>query len=616
MAYLDITNNNGTRYLRVVKNVRIERNGKRVSRKRTIKNIGPVSRYDDGKPDFEKRLRDSFKSGEPILKELEPFVDKTRNIAQYNFRISEYSPECIGHPKIFSNTFIEGIIRSLGLDYRLGAIKSDTRIKFDLAKFFYLLVTGRILNPASKISTVSQDKDYLFPILDEDDNEFNIYDTLSLVYKYKKSILNQINRSLVKNIHRNPKTIFYDVTNFFFEIEDPDDDVIDEEGNVIECGIRKRGVSKENRKSPIVQMGLFMDDMGIPISCEMFPGNTLDHLTVKEALSNTIHDMDFGRFIFIGDRGMCSYKNLTHILSQGNGYIVSKSLAKSSKKEREWVYDDNGYTKVSDNFKYKSRVIVRQVKNDDGVITKVTEKVVVYWDKYFYDRQVAENRKFLDFLKKLQEEPRKFRITSLEAGSIKPFLKKEYQNIKTGEKIDSGKLRAIIDPEKVKHATDEYGYYQIVTSELEMNEKEVIDAYHGLTRIEDQFRIMKGVLNTRPIFVRTPEHIDAHLTMCTIALIITRLIQLRVLKNNPELGKDAKDWSFGISAERIRCALNKWTVDQIADEYYRFNNIDDPDLKMILEAYGIDLPIKLYTRQELRSIKRKMCVPTRTRRST
>ena len=610
MAYLDITNNNGTRYLRVVKNVRIERNGKRVSRKRTIKNIGPIVRYDDGKPNFEQRLKDSFRSGEPIIKELEPYVSKSRNIEQYNIRIMEHSPECIGHPKLFSNTFLEGIMRLLGLDYRISVAKTDSKIKFDVANFFYLLVSSRILSPASKIASVSQNNDYFFPFVSDDSYDYNVYDTLSFVHKHKKALLSQINRRLAETINRNPKTIFYDVTNFFFEIEDPDDDYEDENGEMRK-GIRQRGVSKENRRTPIVQMGMFMDDMGIPISCEMFPGNTLDHLTVRQALRNTINDMNFGRFIFIGDRGMCTYVNLLHVLSQGNGYIVSKSLAKTPKAERDWAYNDADYIKISDNFKYKSRVVVRHMKNEDGENIKVTEKVVVYWDKYFYDRQVAENQKFLDFLEKLQNNPNNFRITSLEAKSIKPFLKKEYKNIKTGELINSNKLRAVLDGEKVKHATDEYGYYQIVTSELEMGEQEVINAYHGLTRIEDQFRIMKGVLNTRPLFVRTPEHIDAHLTICTIALIVIRLIQLKVLDYKPELKDGSKDWSFGISAERIQKALGKWMVDQLSDEYYRFNNTDDPDLNLILEAFGIDIPTKLFMRQELRSIKRKISIPTR-----
>lgn len=119
------------------------------------------------------------------------------------------------------------------------------------------------------------------------------------------------------------------MTNFFFERDLPDDDITDEDGNSIEKGLRKMGVSKENRKQPIVQMGLFLDDNGIPISIEMFPGNTLDHLTLRTAMKNTVNDLDLNRFILVSDRGVYSGTNICHVINNGNGYIVSKSIKKA-----------------------------------------------------------------------------------------------------------------------------------------------------------------------------------------------------------------------------------------------------------------------------------------------
>ena len=130
--------------------------------------------------------------------------------------------------------------------------------------------------------------------------------------------------NLVKKAHRSPEIIYYDVTNFYFEIGEPDEDTFDEDGNLIEKGQRKIGVCKEERKLPIVQMGLFMDDAGIPIAIETFPGNTLDHLTLRPALKKNINGLDFSRFIMVADRGICNYQNLLHVLDAGNGYIVSK----------------------------------------------------------------------------------------------------------------------------------------------------------------------------------------------------------------------------------------------------------------------------------------------------
>ena len=199
-----------------------------------------------------------------------------------------------------------------------------------------------------------------------------------------------MNTNISRGIGRNTSNVFYDVTNFFFEVEEPDDDILDDEGNVLEKGLRKMGVSKENRKQPIVQMGLFLDDNGIPISIEMFPGNTLDHLTLRTAMKNTIDTLELERFILVADRGMYSGTNMCHVLNLGNGYIVSKSLKKSTQQDREWVLDQRDYTEISPDFKYKSRIVSRMVTDEDGTRKKIREKVVVYWSKAFYTREIAK----------------------------------------------------------------------------------------------------------------------------------------------------------------------------------------------------------------------------------
>ena len=135
-----------------------------------------------------------------------------------------------------------------------------------------------------------------------------------------------------------------------------------------------------------------------------------------------------------------------------------------------------------------------------------------------------------------------------------------------------------------------------------MDAQTVIDKYHGLTQIEDQFRIMKGDLETRPIYVRTPEHVDAHLLICMIALVLMRIIQKKILGLDGMNRHDAY-WNVGMSAERIQKALNKWKADTLPDDLYRFTDIDDPDLALILRAFDIKILPKLYRRAELRSIK-------------
>lgn len=592
--YIEKVKNNGIDYLRLVESVYSPNT--KGGRKKTILNIGPLSKFDDGKPDYVQRLKESFKNGSPIIDSLKPYCEKAQPLIHYKLEYTEGDPYLIGSPKLFSHILIEQIMKEIDLIELFSHYKSIYKIEFDLVGFVRLLVYGRLLNPASKIATVNQNNDYYQPIIDNP-YEFNVYDSLDFVYKYRKTIFNTLNKSMVSKFNRKSSLVFYDVTNFYFEIEDPDDDIEDEKG------IRKMGVSKEERKLPIVQMGLFMDDNGLPISVEMFPGNTLDHQTVTEALKSSIDDMRYERFIFVGDRGMTNYPNLLHITSLGNGYIVSKSIFKSTKKDKEWLIDDNGYISTSNDFKYKSRIIHKKVKDEFGNIKEITEKEVVFWSKKFEARQKHENKSFLEFIEKLKKSPESFRISKSQTKELKKFLKSDVVNIDTGETLNSHKLKAMLDMDKINSFNSLMGYYKIVTSEINMSDTEVIDKYHGLSQIEDQFRIMKGDLNTRPIFVRTKEHINAHLIICFISLLILRIIQYKI-KQLPNFSNDNnKYWQEGMSAEKIIKALNKWTIDKMNDEYFRFNNIDDEDLATILKAFNINIPSKLYKRAELRNLK-------------
>lgn len=604
--FIETVQNNGKKYLRLVQSVRVtNKSGYKVSQKKVLLNIGPLDRFDDGQPDYVGRLKKSFKAGDPLIPSLLPYCDTKACAETYRFSIQEGSPVCFGHPKLYAHLLLERILEELGLNTFFSSYKNFTKLQYDVYGFAKLLIFGRLLNPASKWATVRQNEDYYEPIL-SDFNPDNVYDTLDFIHDNKDKIIRRMNTNLVKKAGRSPEIIYYDVTNFYYEAEEPDEDILDEDGDVLEKGLRKMGVCKEERKLPIVQMGLFMDDSGIPIAIETFPGNTLDHLTLRPALQKNIDGLDFSRFILIADRGICNYMNLLHVTDAGNGYIVSKSLLKSAKKEQQWAYSDEGYISASDDFKYKSRIMKRTVKDENGNTRTLEEKVVVYWSRKFQARSERENRKFLDFLKKLEETPENFRITALQSKSLRKFLKKECVDKKSGEILDSGAIRPLIDFDKVAEYRKSMGYYQIVTSELTMDAQEVIDKYHGLTQIEDQFRVMKGDLDTRPLFVRTPEHVEAHLLTCMIALVMLRIIQKRILHSGlVRIDPDAY-WSTGLNGHRIQEALNKWKVDKLSGDLYRFMDTDDPDLKLILDSFDIDIPLKLYRRAELKNIKTKI----------
>lgn len=593
---------NGIERLRLVRTYRIKNNnGKSVNRKEVIKSIGPLSKFDDGQPDYLQRLRQSFAEKNPLIPDLLPYVNQAPK-QQFIVTFTEGDRFCCSSPKCFAPCILDPVFTALGLDELFASIKHSSKIQYDLQGIVRLLTYGRLLDPASKIATMKQNDSYYRPLV-KSSNDDNVYDALDIICENKQQIIRRMNTCITRGIGRNTSTVFYDVTNFFFETEEPDEDELDNDGKIIEQGLRKMGVSKENRKQPIVQMGLFLDNNGIPISVEMFPGNTLDHLTLRTAMEKTVDTLDLNRFILIADRGMYSGTNMRHVVNKGNGYIVSKSLKKSTKKEREWVLDQKDYHVVSPDFKYKSKIVTRTVTDEDGSKVSIQEKVVVYWSRAFYAREKHENQSFLDFIEKLKANPSGFRVSAAQSRSLRKYMKKEVLHKETGEIIDSQQLLSMIDDEKLTEFNELMGYYQIVTSELEMDDLEIIDKYHGLTRIEDQFREMKGTLETRPIWVNTPEHIQAHLMICFMALTMMRIIQYKIKKSLPDSKEKDIYWSYGMPGKRLQSALHSWTVDQVSDEYYRMSDIDDPDLKTICSAVNLEIPRKIFTMGDLRSLK-------------
>jgi transposase len=591
---------NSRAYLRLVSGKRMKDSlGRPIIGKRIVLSLGALAKHDDGRPDYLKRLRESFAEGRPLIKELEPYVGQAP-VRKWTVTFERGDAKCIGEPKRMAPCILDPVFRALGLDELFASVKCASRIRYDLTGIVRLLTYGRIIDPESKWSTMGQNDQYYVPPV-KSTNPDNVYDALDVIYANRRQIVQRMNTCIARAIGRSPGTVFYDVTNFFFETARPDDDFEDEDGSVA-TGLRKFGVSKENRRQPIVQLGLFLDDNGIPISFATFPGNTLDHHTLRPAMKETMGDLGIGRFVLVADRGMYSGTNMYAVREAGNGYIVSKSLRKTDKAERAWAIDPDGYTVVSDRFRHKSRIVKRVVKDDDGRKHEIREKVVVYWSKAFYEREKNENASFMEFLQKLRENPGCYRISSAHSKGLRRFLKKEYVNKVTGEKVDSSDLVPMIDEAKLNEFNELMGYYQIVTSELDMGDREVIEKYHGLTQIEDQFREMKGTLETRPVFVQTPEHIKAHLMVCFMALTMIRIIQ-RKTRLAAKPSKEDSKWSYGIPGRRISDALAGWQVVELPGEYYQVQKSKGDDIFAILKAFGMELKPQLYTRGEIREMK-------------
>ena len=445
--HIEKYNNNGIDYLRLVEGKRMRApNGKSRTGKRVLLCIGALSRLDDGKPDYIGRLRQSFREGKPLIKSLEPYVAaEPRRDVMIPFRHGD--GKCLGKPKLMAATILDPVFNALGLGALLASVKHESKIRYDLAGIVRLLVYGRILDPASKCATMSQNGRWLDPLVSSRNGD-NVYDALTVVEENRRQILRRMNTCITRGTGRKAGTVFYDVTNFFFEVEDADPDeevetVAADGTRSVETvkGLRQRGVSKENRPQPIVQTGLFLDDQGIPLSIEEFPGNTLDAQTLKDAMRRTVDNFEMGRFILVADRGMYSGTNMLKVTDGGNGYIVAKSLLKSTAAERAWATGPEDWESLGKDLKYKSRTVTRKavdgngnpVLDGKGEQRKYEEKVVVYWSRSFYERQRHENKSFLDFVEELRKNPNGFRVTKANYRSLRKFLKKKVVNTETGE---------------------------------------------------------------------------------------------------------------------------------------------------------------------------------------
>lgn len=613
--HIECTKNSGKPYLRIVEGKYTNENGKVKIKKKVLKNLCPLSKFDDGEPDFLIRFREKFKNGElDFCDDLNVGLSQPKKMIpldKINFKLS---------PKNMGYLFLNQIYNELGIDILLNRIKADSKIEYDLNGLTKLFVFGRILEPQSKKKTFENKDKYLFPITIHED-EITMYRALDVLAENSKKIQNRMNTKIKNSsIGRITNLTYYDVTNYYFETMYGDDDIYeldenneiikDEKGKpvIVKKGFRKKGVSKENAKGPIIQMGLFIDNNGIPVSHKLFPGNTQDKTTFKNVLENDVDEMDLGKIVVVADNGMNTQENKYLIVDKRNGYIASKSVKKSWTKMGSWALDDNDYTKIKNAsgevvFKYKSRIneIELTYKNADGTKSKkkIKEKEIIYWSKKHYEKELHQNKKFIEYLESCKENPDKLKDKQRKSQE---FIEVLDIDKKTGEVIKTKKVVVFLE-EKLKKYKETLGFYSIVTSEIEEETREIINRYHGLSRIEDSFRIIKSDLEGRPIYVWTEEHIKAHFLICFIVLTIIRIIQYKILKYENKSTLNVDGWEQGITVEKIKQALNNFSADQVYEDYYKITEIND-EIDKILKSNNINFEFKNYNMKEIKEIRK------------
>jgi len=453
-------------------------------------------------------------------------------------------------PLNYGYFFIDSIYESLKLPMFLANHSRKYKFDYDANKIFKLLVYSRILKPDSKKATFEGKDGFLN--LDFDFSMDDLYRSLSVMNAFKEDLEVWIHKQINELIGRDATLVFYDVTNYYFEIEYDDEDEVLEDGESIKSGLRKKGVSKEHRPNPIIQMGMFIDRNGIPIAYKLFPGNTNDKVTllpILEAMKDKYH---LGRVIIVADKGLNSGNNLLHIKNRHDGYIVAQQIRKRKQELIEKVLDEEGYVYNSrQDFKIKSWLEVKDVKDKDGQIHQLKEKAVCFWSKDFEEREKHKRGDIEQLIKKFKDSPALY--TASNSWGVKKYLKEQIIDKKTGE-IKKKNPILIFDEEKYQRDCQLDGYYMLVTSELELANEEIIEQYRNLWRIEASFRILKDDLEGRPVYVWTKDHIEAHFLICFVALILMRILQYKLN------GK--------YSSEAIQKALGDANVQFIDKEIY------------------------------------------------
>ena len=494
---------------------------------------------------------------------------KESNKPQY-FKISETDAltDAIVLRKNFGYSAFSKIYHELGIDNFFQTKFSKLKVSPNkLNNIFKLLVFGRLIFPDSKKSTY-ENKDMLFE--NTDFSLKDIYRFLSYIEPKKNELTKYIYDNSKEQYGRNTECLYYDVTNYYFEIDEPDE-------------LRKKGVSKEHRPDPIVQMGLFQDGLGIPLNYKLFAGNTNDSVTMRPILSELQEDYDIKKVIVVADKALNTGNNIAYNVAMGNGYVLSQRIRGASPELREYVLDESDYIHKGEDYKIKSRVYPREIiitkKNGTKEKIRLDEKQVVYWSKDYDKRAKAERQPAIDLAKTLIRNVAKFNKKNSHSAS--KYVKHLVFDAKTGEIIQA-KSKLSLDLEKIAEEEKYDGYYAIVTSELEKTNEEIIDIYRELWRIEETFKITKSELEARPVYLSRTEHIEAHFLICFISLVLVRLLQQRLDKKH--------------STRQIIESLAKCNCSHVQENYWLFDYIDN-----VLEDIGNELDINF--NQKFRSLK-------------
>lgn len=542
--------------------------------KRTNKVVEKLGTYED----LKKNL-----GGKDPYKWAEEYVENLNRLEKENIQpdvIAKYSPNKIiekGAQRSFNGgyLFLQQIYHELGLDKICKNIKDKYKFTFDLNSILSRLVYGRIIFPSSKLTTNKLSLKFIEP---PNFKLQHIYRALEYIAKESDYIQSELYANSLKVVKRNSNILFYDCTNYFFEIEEAE-------------GLKQYGPSKEHKPNPIVQMGLFMDGNGIPLAFSISKGNTNEQQTLKPLEEKILEDFKLSKIVVCTDAGLASNDNRKFNDKDDRAFITTQSIKKLKNHLKDWALSPEGWRLSGDNKTYNLNEL------DD----------IEDLDKVFYkERWIKENgleqKLLVTYSIKYRNYHRKIRNSQIERA-LKVIknpakLKKSNQNdykrlIKSTNFTPDGeiakKVSYNIDTNLILKEEAFDGFYAVCTN-LEDDAEDIVKVNRRRWEIEESFRIMKSEFKARPVFLSRDDRIEAHFTTCFLSLIIYRLLEKKLDEKYTcnEIIDNLRDMNF-----------NEIKAEGYVPSYTRTDFTDD-----LHDAFGFRTDYEIVTLKEMKKIFR------------
>ena len=497
----------------------------------------------------------------------------------------EELPNNINLRKNYGYAVILKVIAELGLETFLNRRKLSTKITCNTSAVMRLLIISRILSPGSK-KRAFEERDRYFDFERKESFDLkDIYRCLSHFSDISKDAQKLIHERISKRYGRKTDLMYYDCTNYYFEID-------------LEDELRRKGPGKEHRPNPIVQLGLSMDEEGIPIAYEIFPGSESEKLHLRPMFSELVREYDTGKMIAVADSAQNTGNNIYYLDKARHGYVFSQSIRGGSADFKQYVLNPEGYEWHGEKYMRKSCVRRREILVDfvrlDGSMHKkkvtVDQRQIIFYSEKYAVRSKLKREQVIKKAQQIISNTAAY-TSATSYGALK-YVKNVEVDKKTGE-IKPSKGKPAFDMDKLLEDEKYDGYYAIVTNVFnegkhygKFDDDAIIDIYHGLWRIEDNFRVSKSDLEARPIYLSRKERINAHFLICFICMVIIQLIRKRT------------DYLY--SPAKLIDAMNNISCSNEHGNLYLFDYRSDISDKLG-EAYDLDFTKKRLTRTRIKN---------------